>query len=262
MPNINDLGFPFTSQAADRQYSASEWRDYFSALVSNGVAPDIGGELEVHAQPTPNKTVYIDTGAIIIRGAMRILAETVSLSFADNISGNPRIDRVVARLNYTDRKVEFVVKQGAPAASPVPPALTRSATTHWELSLAQVSLANGYSTITASEITNERLDEDVCGYSKTLYMQEFDDENNLLKYDRAVITADAYDRPTVVHYTRPADDSLFLKVTYSTASALGQYQTVTEEYYAADGATKYKTITYTLTYLASGLVDTMTRVVS
>ncbi len=261
MPNINDLGFPFTSQAADRQYSASEWRDYFSALVSNGVAPDIGGELEVHAQPTPNKTVYIDTGAIIIRGAMRILAETVSLSFADNISGNPRIDRVVARLNYTDRKVEFVVKQGTPAASPVPPALTRSATTHWELSLAQVSLANGYSTITASEITNERLDEDVCGYSKTLYMQEFDDENNLLKYKRDVISVDTYGTPTEVRYLRD-DDSLFLKRSYSNPDAAARYQTVTEEFYRADGTTNYKTYTYTLTYLSSGLVDTMTRVVS
>lgn len=261
MANINDLGFPFTSVAGDRQYSSSEWRNYFGTLFSNGVVMNNANDLAVKPQASPNKTVYVDTGVSVINGAMRILTETVNLTLADNASGNPRIDRIVSRLNYTDRKIEFAVKQGTPAASPEPPALTRTSSV-WEISLAQIVLINGYTTITATEIADERIDENVCGYSRTMYMQAFDDENNLLKYDRDVTVVDDMDNPTEVQYKRPHDASLFLKVVYSNPDGSGRYQTVTEQYHLTDGATVYKNIVYTLTYLASGLIDTMTRVVS
>jgi hypothetical protein len=103
----------------------------------------------------------VETGAILINGVIRILASTTNLNFADNTSGSTRIDRVVARLNLTDRKIELAVVQGTPGAGA--PALTRTATVH-EMSLAQVALANGYSTIEAGQITDEREDVDACGY--------------------------------------------------------------------------------------------------
>ena len=258
MANINDLGFPFTSVAGDRQYSASEWRDYFSAILTNGVVANVENGLRVTAQNTPNKTVFVAVGGIVIKGAMRMVTDTINLSIEDNASGNPRIDRVIARLNYTDRKIEFAVKQGIPASSPVPPSLTRT-TGSWELSLAKINLANGYTVITENEIIDERIYDEVCGYSKTIYMQDFDDENNLLKYDRAVISTDEFLNPTVVHYKRPEDANLFLSITYSNPDASYRYHTVTEEYYLANGSTKYKTINYTLTYLSTGRIDTMSR---
>lgn len=261
MANINDLGFPFTSIGGDRQYSASEWREYFDAVMTSGVVANIENGLRVNAQSSPNKTVFIDVGAIVIRGAMRVITDTINLALSDNASGNPRIDRIVARLNYTDRKIEFAVKQGTPGASPAAPALTRT-TTAWELSLASIYLTNGYTVITETEITDERIYDEVCGYSKTIYMQDFDDENNLLKYDREVITTDEFLNPTVVHYKSPADSSLFLKITYSNQDSGNRFQTITEEYYRADGTTKYKTIVYTITYLSTGRVDTMTREVT
>lgn len=261
MANINDLGFPFTSVAGDRQYSASEWRDYFSAILTSGVVANIENGLRVTAQSTPNKTVFIAAGGIVIKGAMRLVTDTINLSIEDNASGNPRIDRVIARLNYTDRKIEFSIKQGPPALSPVPPNLLRNSSV-WELSLAQIFLANGYTVITEVEITDERLYEEVCGYSKTIYMQDFDDENNLLKYDREVLTTDAFLNPTIVHYKRPSDSTLFLKISYSDPDAGNRFQTITEEYYKADGVTKYKTIVYSVTYLSTGRVDTMSREVS
>jgi hypothetical protein len=165
MTNINDYGFPFNSVTSDRIYGAAEWREYFDALVTGGIVGDITNELQVKPQAVPNKTVYVDTGAIMIKGAMRSLITTEELALTDNTSGNPRIDRIIARLNYTDRKIEFVVKQGTPAVSPSAPALTRNETA-WELSLAQIAVANGYSTITVTEITDERADESLCGYFK------------------------------------------------------------------------------------------------
>lgn len=165
MPNINDYGFPFTSVSGDRQYSSSEWREYFESLVESGIVGAVANELQVKPQAIPNKTVYVDTGSILIKGALRSVATTTTLACADNISGNPRIDRIVARLNLTDRKIEFAVLQGTPAGSPTAPALTQNATI-WELSLAKITLVNGYSTITVGDITDERTDETVCGYFK------------------------------------------------------------------------------------------------
>lgn len=160
---INDVGMPFTSEAGDRAYSSADWREYFDKLLDGGIVGDIGNELSVEPQAVPNKSVYVDTGAIFIKGAMRVVETTTTLTLSDNTSGNARIDRIVARLNHTDRKIEFDVLEGTPAASPSAPSLTRN-TIKWELSLAQIAVANGYSTITASEITDERNDETLCGY--------------------------------------------------------------------------------------------------
>jgi len=155
MGKINDFGFPFTSVAGDRQYSAGEWRDYFESLLTNGVVVEILNTLKINPQAVANKTIYIDTGSIVIKGCMRILEATQNVTITDNVSGNPRIDRIVARLNYTDRKIEFAVLTGTPAGSPMAPVLTQN-TTVWEILLAQIAVANGFSTIVAGNITDQR----------------------------------------------------------------------------------------------------------
>jgi len=255
MGKINDFGFPFASVTGDRQYSASEWRDYFSSLVTNGVVSETLNKLKINQQVSANKTVYVDTGSVVINGCMRILDTTQNITITDNTSGNPRIDRIVARLNYTDRKIEFAVLTGTPGGSPVAPTLTQNTTTY-EISLAQIAVSNGFSTIVTANITDER------DYAKTIYMETFDDENNLLKYNRDVTAINSNSDPTEVQYKRPSDSTLFLKRNYSNANVNGFYQTVIERFYLADGTTVYKTITYTLVFFVNGIVDTMTRVVA
>lgn len=164
MPNINDYGLPFTSEDGDRKYSALEWREYFSRLIHNGLIQNAANECQVKPQAAPNKTVYVDIGVVFINGAMRILEEPFTLIIAENTSGNPRIDRVVARLNEASRTIEFAVLEGTPTASPVAPTLTRAAGVY-ELGLADITLVNGYSTITAAEITDQRWDVSLCGAS-------------------------------------------------------------------------------------------------
>lgn len=155
MANINDYGFPFPSVEGDRQYGSAEWRTFFEGLAISGVLGDIGNELAVTQQAVANKTVKIGTGAVLVKGAIRQIGVATSLTIADNTSGNPRIDRIVARLNTTDRKIEFAVLQGTPAASPSAPTLTQTSATY-EISLAKIVVANGFSTIINSNITDER----------------------------------------------------------------------------------------------------------
>jgi len=164
MGKINDFGFPFTSVTGDRQYSASEWRDYFGKLIKNGVIQNDGNVVAVVQQVSANKTVSVGTGSVFINGVMFINDSAKTLSITDNTSGNSRKDRIVARLNYTDRKIEFGVLIGTPAGSPVAPTLTRN-TTVYELGIADITLANGFSTIVTANILDTRSDVDLCGAS-------------------------------------------------------------------------------------------------
>jgi hypothetical protein len=253
MASLTDYGFPFNSVTSDRTYNADVWRDYFKNLFTDGVAKEVGNQLMVTESDTPAKSVKVDTGAVIIQGAQFALETTIDLTIADNSSGSTRIDRVVARLDYTNRTCEIEVLQGTAGAGA--PALTQGASV-WEISLAQIQATNGFTTILNADITDERT------FSKSTGQDIFEKENDLLQYDRDVTTTDTNNDPTEIQYTRPADDSLFLKRTYSNPDANGWYQTITEEFYESDGTTIYKTYVYTLTYLSNGIVDTMTRAVS
>lgn len=74
----------------------------------------------------------------------------------------PRIDRVVIRYDVQNNTVAAYVKPGTPASSPVPPALTRD-TIADEISVAQVYVGVAATSISAGNITDERLDVDACG---------------------------------------------------------------------------------------------------
>lgn len=73
-----------------------------------------------------------------------------------------RIDRVCIRLEILNNKCYAYVKKGTAAASPAAPALQRDAAAY-EISVAQIAVASGATAISAGDITDERLDEDVCG---------------------------------------------------------------------------------------------------
>lgn len=73
-----------------------------------------------------------------------------------------RIDRVCIRLEVLNNKCYAYVKKGTAAASPAAPALQRDASAY-EISVAQIAVASGATAINAGNITDERLDEAVCG---------------------------------------------------------------------------------------------------
>lgn len=75
-----------------------------------------------------------------------------------------RIDRVVVDWKTTNYVAypEIKILKGAPAGSPTAPALTNNSTTR-QISLARISVPAGCTEITASMITDERLDKNVCG---------------------------------------------------------------------------------------------------
>lgn len=76
----------------------------------------------------------------------------------------PRIDRIVVSWDTVDyaAKPRIEVLKGTAASTPAAPALTNNGLLR-QISLAQISVAAAASKIAAGDITDERLDADVCG---------------------------------------------------------------------------------------------------
>jgi hypothetical protein len=86
----------------------------------------------------------------------------ITIDAADGVLN--RIDRVIVEWKTTDYAdlPEIKILKGTPASTPAAPALTNN-TTQRQLSLAQILVAAGTTSITASMITDERQNPDVCG---------------------------------------------------------------------------------------------------
>lgn len=87
---------------------------------------------------------------------------TLTVSPADSTLN--RIDRIIVEwptTNYADLPAIKILK-GSGASNAVPPALTNNSTVR-QISLARIRIPAGTTTITASMITDERMDKTVCG---------------------------------------------------------------------------------------------------
>lgn len=132
--------------------------------LGDGYVRDIGDELQVIANNPTTMGVAIKTGRAYIQGYSVDIEDSVyplTIDAAD--ATNPRIDRIVLKLSTTvDRNISAVVLKGTPSSGPAAPALTRT-TEYWEISLAQIYVGAGVTSIATANITDERRDNDVCG---------------------------------------------------------------------------------------------------
>ena len=162
----------FDSEDGDRVYSAEDWARIFRRMARDGYVNEEGEELEVTATDPVTLGVRVGLGAAWIQGRIYQIydsAETLTLPDAD--LDNPRIDRIVVRLDYGDRLITVAVKEGTPEANPAPPALTRDSSAY-ELSLAQVYIAPAVTSISNADITDERDDKNLCGRSYSVVNRE------------------------------------------------------------------------------------------
>lgn len=144
-------------------YSDQEWHEAwrntygFGASDAN-VGPVKGNDdgtrecLWVRANSPAAANVIVSPGAALVRGIHYLNTADVTLAIAANASGNPRIDVIVLEADFTAQTVRLDVVQGTPAASPVAPALTQTDGVLWQIPLADVAVANGFTSIAQSNI--------------------------------------------------------------------------------------------------------------
>ncbi len=146
--------------------SSETMRAFLACFTTRGqgVWRDYRGELLV-AERSAGASDSVDVGigaAMVGDGNNNVLfnnSEVVNLAISANSSGNPRIDTVCVHLDLTqtdgDDTCQLVVVEGTPAGSPSPPSLTQGENEYY-MPLADVAVADGFTSITDSEITDRR----------------------------------------------------------------------------------------------------------
>lgn len=131
-----------------------QWSIMARFWAQSGVT-DYANKLEVYGDSS-GRQVKVKTGRASVRGHWYENTAEETVAIAANASGNPRIDRVVLRLDPSANSIVLAVVQGTPAGSPSAPSLTQTDVGTYELTLAKVAVANGASTIAAGDVTDER----------------------------------------------------------------------------------------------------------
>src|SRR5699024_2534325 len=109
--------------------------------------------------------IALSTGWIFANGFSLEIENTKTLEHDVAHPDNDRIDRVIVRFDTNPEGLDFypVIKKGTPAKDPVAPDLTRD-NYIYEMSVAQVLIKAGKSYVEDSDITDERENDEVCGY--------------------------------------------------------------------------------------------------
>jgi hypothetical protein len=143
--------FPFDNSSV----TELDWSKMASNWMETGVIHGELNQLQVFADST-GMQVKVKSGAAWIQGHYfeSDAEETLAIGAAD--ASNPRIDRVIARLDWAANTIQLAVLQGTPATSPVAPALTEN-TARWEIPLAKITVNAGAVTIASGNITDERI---------------------------------------------------------------------------------------------------------
>lgn len=150
----------FNSVNGDRRYLANNFAEYFASFIANGIFPNPSNTLQVYEKT--NMTVTVKPGKGWINGYFAVNEYDYDLTL-DNADGVlNRIDRIVLRLDFNARAINITVKKGTFASTPVAPTLQRDADAH-ELALADVYVTKGATTIRQSNITDQRLNNVLCG---------------------------------------------------------------------------------------------------
>lgn len=145
----------------DRSYLAEDFARYFSTFIGNGVFPNPANQLQVVAVDD-NMQIRIKAGFAWINGYMYENTDDYIFKLypADGVLN--RIDRVVLRLDFLERKIKAVVKKGEYGSSPKTPNLQRDSDAY-EIAIADVLVRNGLITVTQANVTDLRLNKELCG---------------------------------------------------------------------------------------------------
>lgn len=148
----------YGSNNGDRVYSPESFEEWLRPFYKNGV---FNGELQVTANG--NMTVTVAAGNAYINGRMKCFDSAVTLTLATAHATLNRIDNVIVRRNDSDRDFEIMIQQGTYSSVPVAPEPVRSGS-YYDLVLAQVYVAAASSTIIQANVTDTRMDSNLCGW--------------------------------------------------------------------------------------------------
>lgn len=165
-----EISYPFESQNTgtteapiyDRAITAENEREFNKLRYVNGVFQTPANALQVTVAGGMKSSVA--PGGAHLEGTMYYLDEVMQFTHAAANASYDRIDRIVLRFDTAMdvRGTHLYKLQGTPGSSPQPPAITQQAN-YYEIALADIKVRKGASEITNADITDLRLNSDLCG---------------------------------------------------------------------------------------------------
>ena len=156
----------------DRVYLSEHFAKYFASFIGNGVFGGKSNELMVSQNINSGMKVDVLSGMSWINGVWYENTSnlTLDISVADGVLN--RIDNVVVRWGKIERSIWITIVKGTPATNAVAPSIERSSD-YYDLKLAEISVKAGTTNVTQADITDTRLNSDVCGFVVGV-VQQFD----------------------------------------------------------------------------------------
>ena len=144
-------------------YNAEDAETYLSTRVSGVYASENCFDLTI----TADRTVTNGPGLAWVRntrfaGKSICNREVMELTIPMADSSRPRTDRIVLRYDKASNKSELAVKTGTPGSAAAAPDVVQTELVY-ELGLYTVSVAAGSTVIKTADVTDTRLNEQVCG---------------------------------------------------------------------------------------------------
>lgn len=164
MAETMEKAFPFDSVEVngkpDRVYVADDFARYFRAFISSGTFMKDSTNLQVLANG--DMTVTYKPGDMMIDGYRyhNPFDIIIQLDPADGVMD--RIDRISATWIQEERDIHYTLQKGELSFSPKPPACRRTAE-YKDYVVADVYVRAGAISINQKDITDQRLNSEVCG---------------------------------------------------------------------------------------------------
>lgn len=191
MAQETEKSFPFdaeeTATGYDREYMADDYARYFRAFISSGIFMKESTNLQVIANG--DMTVTLSAGKMIIDGYRYENTGEIIIAIdpADGVLG--RIDRISVTWSKEDRDIHYTLQKGTPSYEPVAPELRRTEE-YKDYVVADILVAAGVISIKQQDITDQRLNTQVCGLAvpfsevntETIFNQYQDALTEFLKF--------------------------------------------------------------------------------
>jgi hypothetical protein len=146
---------PFDS-GAGANVTESTWRKMMvHAGRANGVLRGLDNALAVTGDSS-GMQVKVATGQVWIEGHWGRSETIKTVPVSASHATLARLDRVIVRVDFVNNKIELDTLTGTPAASPALPSLTQNSSVY-ESHLAEVAVAAAASTISAGNVTDNRI---------------------------------------------------------------------------------------------------------
>lgn len=195
MARESEKSFPFDSEIVngeyDRTYTADEFAEYFRNFISSGIFMKESTNLQVVANGDMSVTLH--PGKMIIEGHGYTNKKDIIINLDPADGVLDRIDRISITWSKADRDNHCTVQSSTYSYDPIEPECRRTAE-YKDYVVADIRVKAGCVSISQEDITDQRLNSEVCGLAMPFAEIDTSEINKKLEayYERVMKENDSW----------------------------------------------------------------------